>query len=82
MNNEPHDHEKCLKLFRKLSEYIDRELDDASCREVEHHICQCEPCQACLETLKKTIELCKNMDDQPVPAAFSSKLRGLIRSVT
>ena len=73
-----HSHENCLALFERLSEYIDRELDAPTCKDIEAHIKACKPCQVCLETLKQTVDLCKNLESRQVPETFSVKLRGAI----
>jgi anti-sigma factor RsiW len=73
-----HSHENCLALFERLSEYIDRELDAPTCEDIEAHIKACKPCQVCLETLKQTVDLCRNLERRQVPETFSLKLRGAI----
>ncbi|WP_372680383.1 anti-sigma factor [Desulfosarcina sp.] len=77
--NDPHpSHENCLTLFERLSEYIDRELDAPTCKEIEAHIKACKPCQVCLETLKQTVALCGNLERRQVPETFSLKLKNAI----
>lgn len=73
-----HSHENCIALFELLSEYIDRELDPPTCKDIEVHIQSCKPCQVCLDTLKKTVALCKNIERRQVPEAFSMKLKKAI----
>ena len=73
-----HSHENCLELFERLSEYIDRELDAPTCKDIEAHIKACKPCQVCLGTLKKTVDLCKNLEPRQVPETFSLKLKDTI----
>lgn len=73
-----HDHQQCRELFARLSEYIDRELDDVTCRSIEAHMAQCPPCQACLSTLKRTVTLCKQMDREKVPQAFKQRLQEMM----
>ena len=34
MNKDEHDHKHCLELFEKLSEYLDNELDEVTCKEL------------------------------------------------
>ncbi len=77
-NNPHHDHKNCLKLFERLSEYIDRELDDLTCQEIEAHIEACKPCQVCLETLRQTVNLCRNLERHQMPEAFSRKLKNAV----
>ena len=61
-------------MFEKLSEYLDNELDELTCEDIEKHASECISCKSCLETLKQTIALCKNMDNRPVPREFSRRL--------
>ena len=72
---EKHNHEKCRIFFEYLSDYIDQELDIEICGEIETHLQDCECCNTCLLTLKKTIELCRNYETRPVPAFLSEKLK-------
>lgn len=74
-------HQNCLILFERLSEYIDRELDAPTCKEIEDHIKNCKPCQACLKTLKQTVNLCRNLEHHQVPETFSIKLKDAISNL-
>lgn len=73
-----HSHENCIALFERLSEYIDRELDAPTCKDIEAHIRSCKPCQVCMGTLKQTVDLCNNLERRQVPEAFSIKLKDAI----
>jgi predicted anti-sigma-YlaC factor YlaD len=81
-----HDHNRgdCLAMFAKLSEYLDNELDDLTCKNIEDHARACIPCKACLETLRQTIGLCRSLapEEQPVPEAFSKQLKALIHKLS
>ncbi|RTZ96156.1 MAG: hypothetical protein DSY90_11380 [Deltaproteobacteria bacterium] len=82
MTGTPHPHdERCLEFFKKLSEYIDEELDEESCRKIEKHVEDCAPCQACLETLKATTGLCRRLKEKPVPAELSDRLKKMAREL-
>jgi hypothetical protein len=78
MKADKHDHKHCLELFEKLSEYLDNELDEVSCKNIEKHVQECVPCFVCLQTLKRTVDLCKQVGERPVPEAFSRKLKEII----
>jgi len=69
-------------MFEKLSEYIDDELDEITCKDIERHAEDCIPCQVCLGTLKRTIEMCRNMESKPVPEDFSRRLKDLVQSLS
>lgn len=78
MNDHHHHHENCLALFDKLSEYLDREADEETCRQIEEHLKDCQPCVVCLETLKRTMAICKEQKEKPVPADISRKIRFML----
>jgi anti-sigma factor RsiW len=75
------DHAHCLEMFRRLSEYLDNELDDVTCQEIEQHVQKCVPCFSCLQTLKRTVDLCKQATNKPVPKEFSEKLKEMIQNM-
>jgi len=81
MTHHRHDHHNCMALFEKMSEYIDRELDDADRAQMEAHIRACCQCQACFETLQRTVDLCRSSaPDYPLPDTLAAKLRALIEA--
>ena len=82
MGNQHQPGADCLSMFEKLSEYIDNELDDVSCDKIEAHARHCIKCHNCLETLKRTIELCHRTNARPVPSEFSRHLKMLISTLS
>ena len=81
MSNDDHDHKHCLEMFEKLSEYIDGELDHAACQKIQKHAENCVACFSCLETLKRTVALCKNVTEKPIPLELSRKLKEIIQNI-
>ena len=66
-------------MFAKLSEYLDQELDEISCHEIEKHAQNCQACETCLATLRRTIELCKQLEPTPpIPKSVSNRLKQMI----
>jgi anti-sigma factor (TIGR02949 family) len=51
------DHTTCHKLLDNLSDFIDGNLKDELCQEIQQHLEECENCQIVLDTLRKTIYL-------------------------
>ena len=47
----------CQQLLSSISEYIDGELSEDLCAEIEKHLQGCENCQIVLDTTRKTINL-------------------------
>ena len=50
---------RCRKMFAGLSDYLDGELDEFSCQEIEAHLNGCEPCKKFLRSLEAAIETCQ-----------------------
>ncbi len=51
---------RCKAMFAELSNYLDEQLDDSLCEELERHLGGCEPCKAFLSSLEATIDQCRN----------------------
>ncbi len=49
--------ENCRYLLSSLSEYVDGDLSEALCQEIERHMAGCEDCQIVINTLQKTVNL-------------------------
>jgi len=49
----------CRKMFAGLSDYLDGELDEFSCQEIEAHLEGCEPCKKFLDSLRASIQTCQ-----------------------
>jgi RNA polymerase sigma-70 factor (ECF subfamily) len=70
---------RCKEMFADLSNYLDDELDDSLCEELEKHMQGCEPCVAFLASLEKSIDQCRHEPDQlPDPNAAARLRRDLL----
>ena len=47
-------------MFAELSDYLDEQLDDSLCEELEKHLNGCAPCKVFVASLEATIEGCRN----------------------
>ena len=50
---------RCKAMFAELSNYLDEQLDDSLCEELERHLDGCGPCKAFLASLEATVEECR-----------------------
>lgn len=66
---------RCKALFAELSNYIDDQLDDSLCEELEKHLDGCEPCKAFLSSLETTIEQCRKAPPDSPNSKCATKLR-------
>lgn len=71
--------EDCKKDFERLSEYLDGELDDVICAEMERHFRECPECRECVESMRKTIQLCREAAVEVIPADAKARLRVMLR---
>lgn len=76
-----HDHAACIELFTKLSDYLDNELDAVTCKDIEAHLADCPCCNACMETLKRTVDFCREAEDRPVPETLSKRLQAIVNGL-
>jgi RNA polymerase sigma-70 factor, ECF subfamily len=66
---------RCKAMFAELSNYLDEQLDDSLCEELERHLDGCGPCQTFLATLQSTIDQCRRSGRECPPSETSAKLR-------
>jgi len=66
---------RCKAMFAELSNYLDEQLDDSLCAELERHLDGCGPCKAFLATLEATIEQCRNSPAECSTGKRTAKLR-------
>ena len=66
---------KCLRLFARLSEYLDDELSQRDCAAIRKHLDGCTNCQGFLRTLEKTVELCRQYGSNDVPPPIKAQAR-------
>jgi anti-sigma factor (TIGR02949 family) len=59
--------EKCKTYLGSLSDYIDGELREELCRELERHLAGCEDCRVVVDTTRKTIYLVHECADSDAP---------------
>jgi RNA polymerase sigma-70 factor (ECF subfamily) len=71
--------ENCRKHFHRISEYLDGELDNRTCDEIERHLKDCPDCLDCIESLKATIRLCKEEPEAEISEGFRKRLRASLR---
>jgi len=65
----------CKELFAELSNYLDDELDDSLCEELEKHMDGCEPCKAFLSSLEKSIQQCRTVPNESPDPRVAARLR-------
>jgi len=51
------EHDNCQNMLTFLSDFVDGELNQELCMQIETHLSQCPDCSIVVDTLKKTIYL-------------------------
>lgn len=65
----------CLDLLASLSDYVDGELPQGLCDEIEKHMSECENCRIVVDTLRKTVYLYRSASPvDSVPEAIRRRL--------
>jgi anti-sigma factor RsiW len=67
-------HGECRTLLKDLSDYIDGDLDEMLCQEIEHHMEECDTCRIVVDTLRKTVLLYHALPPEPIPDEVEARL--------
>lgn len=68
----------CVTLLERVSAYLDQELDEATCRDIEEHCLGCPDCAGVIEGLRATVGLCRATGERPLPPAVRARARAQI----
>jgi RNA polymerase sigma-70 factor (ECF subfamily) len=71
---------RCKAMFAELSNYLDEQLDDSLCEELERHLNGCAPCKAFLASLEATIQDCRRLPGPAPDRVKAVKLRKEVMS--
>ncbi len=65
---------RCRDLLNQLSDYIDGELAEPFCAELERHLTGCPDCQVVVDTTRKTVTLYRHYGQAELPAGVAERL--------
>ncbi len=68
----------CKEVIRKLSDYLDGEVDPDLTLELTRHLEHCEDCGIIVDTTRKTIELFCNTEPAPIPEEVQQRLNRML----
>lgn len=74
MSTHTHDHGECRQLLKDLSDYVDGDLDETFCLEIERHMDECDNCRVVVDTLRKTVLLYHQLPVEPMPTSVEARL--------
>lgn len=69
----------CPDYINDLNDYLDGGVTPELCAEIESHIGQCQNCRIMVDTLRQTVKLCREGQEEQLPPALESKLKGLLK---
>ena len=64
----------CKDFLHELSEYLDETIDAELRAKLERHITECPNCWVIADTTRKTIQIYKGMEPQPIPSDIEHRL--------
>jgi anti-sigma factor RsiW len=67
--------EDCKQIFALLSEYLDLALPPDACEKIRTHLAGCPPCIEFAESLRKTVELCRQYQPAELPEPVGRQAR-------
>lgn len=71
---------ECKEIFARLSEYLDLDLPEGQCEEIRRHIAGCGPCVAFVESLEKSVNLCRGFAASEEPSPLQEEAREQLRA--
>lgn len=74
-----HDESVCRELLAQFSEYIDGELEQALCAQLEAHLAECPNCRVMFDTVRKTITLYHSSGTPELPSDVHDRLYRVLR---
>lgn len=69
----------CEELLTQLSDYIDGELEESLCTELEAHLAQCQDCRLMVDTMRKTITLYRDHSQVGLPETVRQRLYTILK---
>ena len=64
----------CNQFLEELSEYLDDTVEGKLRQELEEHISECPNCWVMVDTTKKTLQIYKGLEPEPLPNELRARL--------
>ena len=62
-------------VVKQICDFMGEDLDAPACREVAEHLKTCPTCQVQLDTVKRTVTMCREMEDnKKIPSDVQDRL--------
>ena len=71
----------CKDVVENIMDYIDKELDVETLKELEKHTGECPECKAFVDTYKRMLDVTRKLKERPsVTPEIRSRLKTLLKS--
>lgn len=72
---------ECDKMLEKICDFVDEDVDSSFCQEFREHLQNCDKCRIMVDTVKKTITLYREEDNQAceIPEGFHNRLHKALK---
>ena len=64
---------QCQSLLVFLSDFVDGDLSEELCREIDRHAAECRNCRVVVDTLRKTISLYHESAAEPAEVSSATR---------
>jgi anti-sigma factor RsiW len=71
--------DRCAAVLANISAFLDGDLDQTMCAEIERHCAECHRCAPVVDGLRRTIGLCRDAGAAPVPDTVRARARDAVR---
>ena len=63
------------KMVEQICDFMGEDIDSQACQEVADHLKMCPACKVYFDTVKKTVTLCRDIDDdKKIPDDVNKRL--------
>jgi anti-sigma factor RsiW len=70
---------ECAAILSNISAFLDGELDRTACDRIEAHCAGCARCAPIIAGLRRTIGLCRDVGEAPLPDAVRARAQEAVR---
>ena len=64
----------CKEFLQELSDFLDETVDQELRSKLDRHIAECPNCFVILDTTKRTIQVYRGLEPQPIPDEVHGRL--------
>ena len=69
----------CKRMLEEMNLYIDGDLEQELCQQLETHLKGCKQCRVVFDTTKKTITLYRDQTEMEIPDEIRLRLHQVLR---